>query len=148
MLHGDAISLEDTPMAFHITVICADPAVESTIAAALEPSAIAQSSILHAHADLAALIDDISWLRSPADVSPHSDLAIVYHVPNTLVPIDQLLPIFSHTRLLLLTKREGKIRMRFPEGYAGPFLNFLIVPFDHEELYLRIYNMLKTARAG
>jgi hypothetical protein len=143
-----AISLEDTLMAFHITVICNDPEVEAALAAALSPPAIAQSYSGRIRLELPEMIGDVSWLASAADVSPHSDLALLYNSPNTPLPLDQILPIFSHTRILLLTKREHRRGLGIPEGYVGPFFNYVIVPFDLEEVYLLIYRMLKTPRAG
>jgi hypothetical protein len=136
-------------MAFHITVICADPAVEAALADALAPTAIAESEIARYRPDLPGMISDVSWLTSPANVSPRSDLAIVYEFPYTAVLVQQLLPIFSHTRILLMTGR-GDRNMRYggKSQYIGPFINYIIVPFDPEELHLRIYNMLKTPRAG
>ncbi|HYF64896.1 MAG TPA: hypothetical protein VD886_18875 [Herpetosiphonaceae bacterium] len=128
-------------MTFHISVICADPAVEATLAAALDPAAIAESPILHAHADLAAMIGEISWLCSTEGVSPRSDLAIVYGFPYPVDLIQQLLPIFSHKRLLILTGR-GEVRMGGPR-FSGPVLNCIVLPFDPPEVYLRIYHMLK-----
>jgi hypothetical protein len=138
-------------MSFHITVICADPAVEATIAAALEPSAIAASSILHAHADLAALIGDVSWLSSPAEASPRSDLAIVYDSSWNMQAVEAIVPIFPPSHIMLLGPRCGRsIRAKTPEDVNTLWfkIHWLIVPFDPEEFHLRIYHMLKTARAG
>jgi hypothetical protein len=138
-------------MAFHITVICADPAVEAALADALAPPAIAASSILHAHADLQAMIGDISWLSSPAGVSPRSDLAIVYDSSWNMQAVEAIVPIFPPSHIMFLGPRFGRsFRAKTPENFNTLWfkINWLIVPFDYEELYLRIYNMLKTARAG
>lgn len=139
-------------MSFHISVICADPTVEAMLAAALEPSAIAASSILYAHADLAAMISKVSYLSSPAEVSPRSDLAIVYDdVWDTRArTVELLLPLFSAIRIMCLRPRGeyGSRQRPVPNsGLSWRKIDWLIIPFDNEEFYLRIYKMLKTPRA-
>jgi hypothetical protein len=140
-------------MPFHITVICADPAVEATIAAALETAAIAESYSARVRPDLPAMIGDVSWLRSPADISPRSDLAIAYDdVWDTQTQmVESLLPIFSAARILILFPRSERLSRRRPipnSGISWQKINWIVVPFDPDEVYLRIYNMLKTPRAG
>jgi hypothetical protein len=139
-------------MTFHIPVICADPAVEATIAAALEPTAIAASYSARVRPDLPAMIGDVSWLSSPADVSPRSDLVILYDdVWDTQAQVVEfVLPIFSATRILILVPRSEQLFRRRPvpnSGISWQRINWIVVPFDPDEVYLRIYHMLKTPRA-
>jgi hypothetical protein len=108
-------------MPFHITVICADPAVEATLADTLAPPAIAACAITLRRPDLAGMIGDVSWRTSAADVSPHSDLAIVYDdVWDTqALVVESLLPIFSPTRILILFPRSERLSRPRPVPNSG-----------------------------
>ena len=92
-----------------------------------------------------------TWHTTVDTLRPQADLVLVDHLPRDSVVPRQLIPLFSHTRILLFTYRgqrdiQGRRICGLQVNTFWTALAYLVIPFDVEEVYERMRHMLQKPR--